>query len=352
MATRPSLSQARLFAQLIERLTPEIRRAFMASITDLQSHVDWPLLIDRLTVGDINGAISALNINPAAFNEYSSAMSSAYAQAGAATATQIRMMGIGGIGVRFNMSNPRAQDWINRYVGESITGYTREAVEVARRVISEGYMLGHGPRTIALDLVGRVGPDGVRTGGVMGLDAPRAERYARVVQGMRTAEGVQGLVIAHETGGYSMRYKVNAATAQRILRAYLAETEVPAAERLISERQYKNALLKARGDTVAATETANAVMSGRMEEWQQLAESEGLDRSAIIKTWRHRRGERNARTDHIAMNGQSVRGLDTPFVFPDGAELQYAHDPDGGARHVINCGCDTEFRLDHSVGVQ
>lgn len=352
MATRPDLSQARLFAQLIERLEPEVRRAFMASVTDLQSHVDWSLLINRLTTGDIDGAIAALNISEAAFNEYASSMSLVYAEAGASTAAQIRARGIGGVGVRFNMSNPRAQEWIRRYVGESITGYTTEAREVARRVIAEGYSLGYGPRTIALDLVGRVGADGSRVGGVMGLDAPRADRYAKVAQGMRTPEGVKRLVVAHESGTYSIRYKVNAATANRILKAYKAGTEVPSDERDISLRQYKNALLKDRADTVARTETANAVMSGRLEEWRQLVEDEAIDPSHIVKTWRHRGGEVNARPDHVAMDGKSVRGLDTPFEFPDGSHLQYAHDPDGSADHLINCRCDTEFRLDHSEGLQ
>lgn len=345
MATRPTRSQAALFAALIAEFTPEIHRAFMASVTDLQSHVDWPLLLEQLAANNIEGAIAALNINEAAFAEYASAMSAAYARSGAATAAQITMLGYGGVGVRFNMANPRAQTWINRYVDESITGFTREAVEVARRVIGEGYELGYGPRTIALDLVGRALPGGARAGGVMGLDAPRAERLMNVVRGMRTAEGVRDLVIEHRDGSVSLRYKVNAATGQRIMRAYNAGTEVPAADRAISERQYQNALLKARGDTVAQTETGNAVMSARMEEWQQLTEAEGLTPQDVLKTWHHRRGERDGRPDHIAMDGKTVRGLDTPFVFPDGAELQYARDPAGGARHVIWCGCDTEFRL-------
>lgn len=345
-------SQARLFAQLIAELEPRIRRAFMASVTDLQANVNWSELLSALQAQDVNRAIAALNISEAAFNEYASEMSDAYARAGASTAAQIQAAGIGGIGVRFNMCNPRAEEWIRRYVGESITGFTHEAVEVARLAIAEGYAMGYGPRTIALDLVGRAAPGGGRQGGVMGLDRPRAERLIKVTQGMRTAEGVQDLVIAHRDGNLSLKYKVNKATAQRILRAYRAGTEVPEAERRISERQYQNALLKARGDTVARTETGNAVMSARMEEWRQLTEEQGIDPTDVIKTWRHRGSDRNARPDHVAMNNTEVRGLYTPFVFPDGAELQYACDPNGGADHVINCRCDVEFRLDHSRGLQ
>lgn len=354
MATRPrpTRSQARLFAQLIEEHEPEIRRAFMASVTDLTAQVNWPRLLQQLEAGNISGAIDALNISPAAWAEYSSSMTAAYAAAGSATAAQIRQMGIADIGTRFNMANPRAEEWIRQNVAGSVVGFVEEQVEVARSVIASGYARGDGPRTIAVDLVGRV-ERGQRQGGVLGLDGPRAERLQNVAVGMRTPEGVRGLVIEHRDGSLSLRYKVNKATAQRVLKAYRDGDAVPLEGRIISERQYKNALLKARGDTVARTETATAVMSARDEEWAQLTESQGIDPANVIKTWKHRGGPTaHHRPDHLAMAGTSVRGLDTPFIFPDGAMLQYAGDPSGGAAHVINCRCSTEYRLDHTVGLE
>lgn len=345
MAAVPTLSQARLFALLISELEPEIHRAFMASVTDLQAGVDWPALLSALERGDIYGAIAALHIDDAAWAEYSSAMSSAYAKAGASTAAQIQAAGIGGIGTRFQMTNPRAQEWIRRYVGESITGFTREQVDTARRVIEEGYSRGQGPRNIAVDLVGRATGGAARSGGVLGLDGPRAERLLRVTEGMKTAEGVRGLVIEHRDGTLSMRYQVNKATETRILKAYRAGSAVPSADQLISERQYRNALLKSRADTVARTETANAVMSAKMEQWLQLAEAQGLDHRSIIKTWVHGRGTgKDFRPAHVALNGKSVRGLLTPFMV-EGTPMQYACDPKGGARQVINCGCSCNFRI-------
>ncbi|RSE60400.1 hypothetical protein EGT81_12785 [Alcaligenes faecalis] len=353
MATRrPNRSQARLFAQLIDQLEPEIHRAFMASVTDLQANVDWRALLEALGRTDIEGAIAALNINEAAWAEYSSKMTQAYALAGASTAAQIQAQGLGGIGTRFRMTNPGAQEWIRQNVANRVVGFSEEQTQVARMVIEAGFGRGQGPRNIAVDLAGRV-QGGSRAGGVLGLDAPRAARLQAVTQGMRTADGVRDLVIARQDGKLALRYKVNAATEQRIIRAYKAGTAVPEADRAISERQYSNALLKARADTVANTETANAVMSGRMEQWRQLIETKGIDPESVIKTWHHRRGaSKDHRPDHLAMSGKSVRGLFTPFVFPDGAQLQYAHDPDGGAKHVIGCGCDTTFRVDHSVGLE
>lgn len=351
MATAPNISQARLFANLLAELEPEVRRAFMASVTDLQANVDWTRLLAELANMNTEGAIAALNISPEAWAEYSASVTSAYAKAGASTAAQITQQGIGTIGTRFQMSNPRAQAWIAENVGESIVGFTREAQMTARTVIEAGYALGQGPRNIAVDLVGRV-QGGVRTGGVLGLDNPRAMRLQAVTAGMRTPEGVRDLVAQHLDGTISVRYQVNPATEQRILKAFRAGTEVPLNERVISERQYASALLKARGDTVAATETANAVMAARQEQWVQLAEAQGLDARAVKKTWQHRRGgAKEFRPAHLAMSGKTVQGLFTPFIFPDGTRMQYAHDPAGGARNNINCGCDTTYSLNRAYGL-
>lgn len=349
MARAPTRSQARLFAQLIAEHEPEIRRAFMASVTDLTAQVNWRELLSALEAGNIEGAIAALNISEAAWAQYSASVSSAYAASGSAHAAQIQALGVASIGSRFNMANPRAEGWIRREVGESVVGFTREQREVARMVIAEGYARGEHPHTIATDLAGRV-QGGRRQGGVMGLDRPRAKRLNTVTVGMRTAEGVQDLVVQHRDGSLSLRYKVNKATAQRILKAHRDGTAVPRDQRIISERQYYNALLMDRSQTVAETETGNAVMGSRDEAWHQAAEREGFDTGDVIKRWEHRRGSsRYHRPDHLAMSGTEVRGLDTPFIFPDGAALQYAHDPSGGAKHVIRCGCDTTYRLSREV---
>lgn len=349
MATAPNRAQARLFAELIAEFEPRIHRAFMASVNDLHAGVDWSALLSALQAGDMESAILALNISEAAFAEYSSQMTAAYAKSGASTAAQIQQLGYGAIGTRFNQSNPRAQEWIRSNIALRVTEFTEEQVRNARMVIGTGYAAGQGPRQIGLDLVGRV-QSGKRVGGIMGLDGPRAERLHNVTIGMRTPEGVRHLVIKHNDGTLGMRYQVNKATAQRITRAYNAGTEVPAADRLISETQYRNALLQARATTVASTETASAVMGARQEEWIQLAESQGLDEKAIKKTWRHRRGaEKQFRADHLALSGQSVMGLRTPFIMGDGTQMQHAHDPRGGAKQVVGCGCDTEFVLVRGV---
>ena len=116
-------------------------------------------------------------------------------------------------------------------------------------------------------------------------------------------------------------------------------------------RQYQNALLKQRADTVARTETGMSVMSARYQSWLQIAESQGLDASAIKKTWVHGAGRKgDYRPAHLALNGKSVQGLHTPFMV-EGTPMQHALDKRGGARQVINCRCSCNFSLNQYAGL-
>lgn len=351
MARRPTRNQHRLFAAEIARLEPDLRAAFEAGAQDLRDGAIWQDLIDALTRQDIDAAIASLQVEPAAFRAFAQAKTAAYAEGGALAATTINAPDGVRIAFRFDMANPRAEAWIAENVGREIVGIADDIRQVAREVILDGYSAGRHPHAIARDIAGRV-VNGQRQGGIVGLDAPRAHRLVQVTRGMETAEGVQGLVIKGRDGTLRLRYKTNKATEARILRAYRRGEAVPAPDRELSARQFSNMLLKDRADTIAATETGQAVMSARAEEWRQAAEKMGYPVDAITKTWIHGRGtSEQFRPDHLAMNNATVQGLDTPFVFPDGTAKQHALDGNGGAKHDARCGCQTTFRLDHSRGL-
>lgn len=351
MSRRPSASQRRRYAALIQKFEPQLRAAFEASIQDLRAGVRWADLIRALESCNIDAAIRALNIEPSAFYRYTAVKTAAYAEGGAITTASIPLGAGASIGVRFDMSNPGAERWIRENVANRAVGLSDEAIQAARNVIETGYSAGRGPREIGRDLAGRV-VNGRRTGGVIGLDAPRAERLTAVTRGMETPEGVRDLVVKGRDGKFRVRYNVNAATEQRILRAYNAGTEVSAADRAISVRQYQNSLLKARGDTIARTETAQAVRGAQAESWQQMIDRGEISDQEVLKTWIHTGGAKDPREHHRAANGMTVRGLNTPFVLANGASLQGPHDTSAPAEEVIGCTCDLQIRRDPSFGIQ
>lgn len=345
MARRPR-DQLRLFADLIAKLEPGLRAAFEAAVADLREKLDWAALLDALERQDIEGAIAALHIDRAAFWGYAQVKTAAFAEAGALTVATIAVPGAGAISIRFDMANPGAESWISREVGQRITGdLVAEQIEVVRSTIGAGFQRGQHPTTIARDIAGRV-VNGTRQGGVLGLDAPRAGRLRAVTEGIKTPEGVRGLVIRHDDGSLSVRYRVNRQTEARILRAYSRGEALSSADQAISVRQYSNALLKDRADTVARTETAQAVMAARREAWDQVLVAKNLPPEAVLKRWVHGGGPKDPRPHHVAMSGHQVRGLDAMFEFSNGARLRFASDPEGTASEVIRCTCNTEFYLD------
>jgi hypothetical protein len=328
----------RLFYDLIRRLEPDLRKAFEAAVADLREGVDFRALIAALQAGNIEAAVLALNIEPAAFQRYAAVKTGMFEAAGAATVASITLPGIVQTAIRFDMRNPGAERWIASEVGTRITNIVQEQIQTVRDTILAGYQRGEGPQTIATDIAGRV-INGTRQGGVLGLDVPRAERLEKVRNGIKTPEGVRSLVIEGRDGTLKMRYKVNPASEKAILAAYRKGEAVPAKsqERIVT--QYGNRLLKERGETVARVETAQSVMSARRQAWDQV----NVPPEAIGKRWVHGGGVKEQRPHHVAMSGTIVRGRDTPFIFSNGATLQMAHDPDGPASEVILCGCNTEF---------
>lgn len=347
MARRPTKTQVARFRSLIAGLEPAMRRAFQQSVAGLYDGINWPEFLEALALRDVERAINALNIDAGAFN----AMYQAHQAAFMAGATEtVATLGIAGvtradaIGIRFDMTNPRAEGLLASTSGSMIQQITEDTRNAVRETILHGYTQGRGPRDIATDVAGRV-VNGRRQGGVLGLDANRAHRLRAITEGIRTAEGVQDLVIRHRDGRLGMRYVTTPDIERRIIAAYKRGEAVSIDGQRIIGNRYRNALLKHRADTVAQVETAQAVMAGRREEWTQVLQKLGRSPDDVIKTWQHGSGGKDPRPAHVAMNGKSVRGLDTPFEFNNGATLQYAHDPNGSASEVIRCTCDTTFRL-------
>lgn len=347
MARRPTTSQSRRFRALIASYEAEMQRAFNDAIASIRGALDWPGLIAALERGDVDGAVSAIGIDNGDFLALWQKANEAYIAGATATVETLTVSGLTAAqaaGIRFDMTNPRAEAYMTTDTARMVQQISDDSRQAVQETLLRGYQDGRGPRDIATDIAGRV-VGGRRQGGVVGLDAGRAHRLDMVSQGMRTPEGVRGLVIVRRDGTLGLRYKVNAATEKAILAAYRRGAAVPEAVRIRSENQFRNALLKARGDTIARTETGMAVAAGRREEWQQVIDKLGRSPMDVEKRWLAGSGGMDPRWWHQAANNMIVRGLDTPFVFANGGSLQCAHDPSGDPGEVINCTCSVSYRL-------
>ena len=351
----------RQIEQLLRRQEAALRRAFSMAVQDLRDQTQLTQLRNALRAGDIDAAIRALNIEPAAYATFAREIGNTYTQAGAtiAAGTVWRLPDNSQAVVRFNVTNPRAERWLAQVSSDKITRITQDTIAAARVTINAGYAQGIHPNRIALDLVGRIGANGRRTGGIIGLSEPQA----RYVADMRLALSGDGPIgYARRPDGTLARKfwikrdgRLGSVYERRdrrldgvIRRAIEAGKPVTGADIDRLAGRYKDRLLALRGETIARTETAMAVEDARQEAWRQYQDETGVPLDAIIKRWVAAGGAAggNERPEHQAMNGEEVIGLDTPFVLPDGTRMQHPLDPSAPVEHLANCRCTYTVSVD------
>lgn len=347
-------TQSQQIEALIAKLEPALAAAFREAMQEWRDGVNRPALIRALERGDIEAAIAALNIDPAVFNQYQQERINGFAASGQLIASFLRgpMSRIPGtdgspIQFRFDMTNPRAEAVIREQAATRIAGYTQEQTETARRVIVEGYARGDGPQNIAVDIAGRINRvTGRREGGIIGLSDPQASYVQNMQERLLSGDPAEMRKVLQ---GQTLRDKRFDRTIERAIRE---GRPVPRAQVEKMTGRYSDRLLARRAEDIARTETAQSVETARAESYRQAIAKAGLNPDkAIVKTWRHSGGIEDARMQHLIMHDISVTGLDTPFIMPDGTPMQHSHDPEGGAKHNVNCRCQTIYEIDFSRGV-
>ena len=354
------LTLTRQIEQLLSRQEAALRRAFLLAVQDLRNQTQLTQLRNALRAGDIEAAIRALNIEPAAYATFAREIGNTYTQAGAtiAAGTVWRLPDRSQAVVRFNVTNPRAERWLASVSSDKITRITQDTIAAARVTINAGYVQGMHPNRIALDLVGRIGANGRRTGGIIGLSEPQA-RYVADMRSALSGDGPVGYA-RNPDGTLSRKFwikrdgRLGSVYERRdrrldgvIRRAIEAGKPVSGADIDRLAGRYKDRLLALRGETIARTETAMAVEDARQETWRQYTEQNGIDPQYIIKRWvaAGAAANGNERPDHQAMNGVGVEGLETPFIMADGTAMSNPLDPSAPVHHLANCRCTYTVRV-------
>lgn len=328
-------------AELIKNQEPAIRRAFENAVKDIRGGVRLGVLRDALRAGDVDAAVQAVGVDNAAFGELRAAVLNAYGNAGIATTngqTWIYPDGTRAL-VRFNMANPRAEEYARSIGTGLITDISNDTEAAIRDVIADGYVFGRKWDEIARDIVGRVGPTGNRAGGMIGLSRPQAQWLMNLRRKLEFGD---------YRGALDMTLLKDKRLRAVLEKAIADNATISAAQIAKITANYERNALMARGLTIARTETQKAIEGGRYEAWKQGLEKTGVPEQFVIREWRHTGRALKDRPDHVAMNGRTVRGLNIPFVFPDGTAMLHPHDTSygAGARHVINCMCRAKYTID------
>lgn len=330
---------------LVNLFAPRIRAAFLAAIADVVDNVILLDVIKAIQNGDVEGAFRALGFSDAAMRPLVAVIEQAYERGGVLTgATFPKYLNTtsGRAVFRFDVRNSRAEAYLREKSSTLITKISTDTMTNVRTALTEGMKAGINPRTVALDIVGRVDKTtGKRTGGLVGLTAQQ-EGWVRSA---RTR--LEDLDDAYF--GMGLRDKRFDSTVAKAIRE---GKPLPAATVEKLTIAYKTKALKYRGDMIGRTEALQSLNASEYEATLQAHDLGAMKAEAVQREWDDT-GDKRTRHTHRLMNGQRV-GLHEAFISPSGVHLLYPGDTsnpthmpeDMVAAEVIACRCRAKSVID------
>lgn len=321
----------RAFDELLDRMTPAVRDAFIAAIENIRATVKLSEIEGYLRAGDVDAVLRALDLQPEYFAGVRDAIEDAFNNGG-----QLQVsLGTSLSALPFNRRHWAAEEWArtngSRFIAE-ITESTREGV---REAVTIGLQQGPGPGPLARQLVGTMNTSTrKREGGILGLTKQQA---AWVMNARRDLENLDPAYFERNA-----RDRRHDATVRKAIKAGkpLSKADI---DRII--RRYSDGLLSYRGGIVARTEAHQALNAGRMAAMRQTAENAGIPLSRVEMKWQATKDLRT-RDTHRSMGGQTTQ-FGEAFVSPRGAVMGFPGDTSRGApaSEVVACRCTVTFEI-------
>lgn len=335
----------------VEKLEPAMAREFARAIESIRSQAVLSVIADLIAAGEVEAVTTALGIDAARFSLLAERLREAFIAGAKEGTVELPVMARGRgrsrmrVAFTFDLTSPGVQAWLTANGGRMITGIVEDQRRMIVETIRAGVLAGQGPRQTALEIVGRIGETGRRTGGLVGLTADQAQYVRNARAALESGDAAQ-------MRGYLDRKLRDKRFDGIVKRAIKAAKPVAAADvqRIIA--RYADRLLKARGENIARTEVIGAFNAAREEAFRQAIAAGGLAPENVTGTW-SATGDTRTRHTHMAMNGQK-RKFGQPFTSPSGARLMYPGDTSLGApaSEIINCRCMKVYRVDNVAEVQ
>jgi hypothetical protein len=315
----------------------------MEGVYNLRSNAQLDQIIRYLDLGDVDNAIRAVGLDPVAFLPWDKGIRGSFEAAGTAVGMAVPAI-VEGDGFRsvfqFNVRNPVAERWLSERSSLQIVEILTDQRTMIRAFLTEGMASGTNPRTVALDLVGRVDPlTGRREGGVIGLTETQSQWVRNYERELR-----ENPLLSLDRALRDKRF-------DGLVRRAGAEGAEPLTETQIGNmvRTYSNRALRYRAENIARTEALTSLHQGQQQAMEQ-AITAGVDVSSGTGIWRATHDDRT-RDSHAFMDGQE-RPWGEPFMDGDGNALLYPGDPTAPPETTINCRCWLEPNIDFLEGVE
>lgn len=336
MARRPT--QRQLFRELAAKFGLEVALAFREAVNHLKSGVEVQRLKLAIEQGNLQAALEALHIDRAAFFTLETKITEAFVAGGQGAVAS--MPAAVSIGFRFDPGNQRAASWIRQFSGNLITGLVDSERQQARDFLADGMAGGAHPRSVALDLVGRISrATGNREGGLIGLSAPQRAYVQATRIELASADPK---LLKH----YLTRTRRDRRYDRTVIKAIREGKAIDRDIASLMVTRYSARLVQLRGEVIARTEGLPAIRAAKHEAYQQLVDDGRIAEADIERGW-HTTQDGRQRDTHGAMAGQTVRGLSVPFQSPSGALLMFPGDTSLGAGtdEIVACRCDESIAI-------
>lgn len=321
----------REYLQALEQAEKPIEKEFQNYIRLVVDNTTISVIEQHIREQNIDTLLRDLAISGAALTGINEAIRTAYLQGGQFEAPAARII--------FDIRNERAEAWLRTQSSSFVTRITESQRQAIRITLESGMNLGRNPKQTALDIVGRIGRTGRRSGGIVGL----ADNQARYVSNAR-----EQLLSGNPA---TMRGYFNRTLRDRrfdgIVKRAIDNGKAVSSDdvnRIVG--RYADRLLNKRGLDIAETESLQAFNAARQEAAQQAIDQGVIDAGLTMGVWQHT-SSRNPRDFHISMNGQE-RPIGVPFNSPTGAKMMYPGDSSlgAGAEDIIRCKCMKIIRYD------
>jgi hypothetical protein len=335
MATTPR----RLLRQMLEEHGPLIADAFLEAVANSVNGASIKAVAEALGRSEYDVALDLLGLNEEAFETVAESVQTAYRGSGRAVSGWIEGASGAEVRLQFKPGDPVAADWLRKKSSRLVAQISETQRETVREALAAGMDKGLNPRTVALDVAGRI-PKGAnrRTGGIVGLTRNQARTVSRLRDDLMSGDPAR------------MRSYLNLSLRDRrfdrtVSRAIKAGKGLTRAEVDRITGRYADKALKWRADAIARTEANQAFHAAQDHSFGQGISSGHIQPDQVEKTWHASRDDR-VRFSHSVLNGQTV-GMDDVFVSPMGSMMKHPGDTSLGAvpGDIIQCRCRMSYRM-------
>lgn len=319
-------------AKLLKKYDGEIEAAFLQAVQNKAASINLTELANAIEARDLNRALRIAGLTRADLFPFDATINTAYVAGGltipeAAPAFAVKF--------GFDGRADRAERWAREHVGGLVKGIVEDQAEVLREVIADQLADGINAEKVALNIAGRQTRGG-RQGGFIGLSRPQAAYLANARRELETLDA-----------NYFTRTLRDKRFDGIVRKAIAADKALSAADVDRISGRYSDRMLKSRADTIARTESITTLRAGRREGVLQGVEAGAIREDRVKRIWDATLDSRT-RPDHVAMEGETVDGMDAPYVLPDGSRMLYPGDTSLGASadQTIQCRCYEAIEVD------